>query len=1001
MQEKYVEHFNEADNFTNKQELLASKMPNLFLKDANCNFIIKDSKVYYLINKNSLPDEIKKGLIGGNTTEYSKYTRLIDVYGVTDDLKVFYYNSEDGTLYGTLLESNVDISKIAASNLNKDTTIKNLITAELAKYGIVPSENGMSMYDVSVINDLKIDGNVTNEIESLNALSDLKNLKTLTLSNLELENLNGLEGCPNLKYLYFRNCKISNYSRLCDILKLQYLYLYFPSTMLENDANTQVTNLGNGLANASGLSKLQYLSISGSESFVVNGKDSKTIRGEGTSNLTNIIGLSYINNSIKNSILYLNLDNNSISSLENIEGYDSIVQLNINGNESLTSLNGLANTKNLSIISALYCGLTSLAGLTGSGLENIYIGNCSNLNSLNGLSVCTGLKTIDVNNSDITDITGIASMTTITKVNISSNINLANISTFATLTGLTYLNVLEDEAMIDSQVKSALADSGVAARCGNDFFYPGKYTKYFSAIDNWLDLSFTTIGEKLTSTSTDWINVKNRASITGLNLKGQDQLTDEDLQGTLSTLTGLTALWLEGTKINSLDFIGEGKVTGLLEISLINTSVTNLTKLNLLSNSGKGLCSLYISNSSTDFSTIQSILDSLYEKNAPKKTWSSNSWANGGLILKGNKDDFNFTNCTIVKRLKLGGNWDSYHSAGGCLDLSSCSSLKYISAGYVSINIGNNIKYIYIRVFRSINVSESFTGIEHLALNIDGYGYKSISNFFTNLKGTKTKIFLKELSIEQGSKDFDSSTSLACLEGVEMESLELNGYTLTNQRSSFYSINNLSYPTSLKTLKIQYDPNLHDISAISQMSGLKKLILSNCTGVDSTSSLSFANNSNLEYISLNNVSIGVISANNALSSVKYLRISDTNVQDVSFLSVMKNIETYLDEEGNLITFTLNLYNNKIRDLSPLLGLISYEDESDTTGSIHFTDLNLSNNNISANVTATNSNVDTLLKLHDAGLTTLNLSGNNFTKAQATRLVSAFGSGLTITYTDDE
>ena len=116
LQTEYVKYYDETENYTSKIELLSSKIGNLCLKDGTKNYITYDGKMYYLINKQALPDDVKKQLKGGDTTEYLKYIRLQDVYGVTPDLKVYYCESGTdsalGTLDSTELDPNTPLKKI-------------------------------------------------------------------------------------------------------------------------------------------------------------------------------------------------------------------------------------------------------------------------------------------------------------------------------------------------------------------------------------------------------------------------------------------------------------------------------------------------------------------------------------------------------------------------------------------------------------------------------------------------------------------------------------------------------------------------------------------------------------------------------------------------------------------------------------------------------------------------------------------------------------------------
>ena len=62
MQTEYVKYYDDTNEFTNKVELLANKNSNLFLKDGSKNYITFNGKIYYLVNKSVLPDDVKKQL---------------------------------------------------------------------------------------------------------------------------------------------------------------------------------------------------------------------------------------------------------------------------------------------------------------------------------------------------------------------------------------------------------------------------------------------------------------------------------------------------------------------------------------------------------------------------------------------------------------------------------------------------------------------------------------------------------------------------------------------------------------------------------------------------------------------------------------------------------------------------------------------------------------------------------------------------------------------------
>lgn len=267
LQQEYVNNYDNILDNENKIEFMNRIFDyTLLLKDGSRSYIINEGKIYYLLDKSCsyIPNEIKQGLTGGDNREYSKYTRLQDVYGITRDLKVYYCGEDAVTQYGNI--ENYDINPNASSSgINGNSGLKSLIIDEMAsRYSVtVDNENGVTLANTLLFNkDLEVDGTKYTGITDISGLGDLKSLKELTLSNLNLTSLSGLEGIPNLRYLYLKNTTVEDYGRLASCLNLQYLYIYLPSSISENVANNQVIGLGEGLRNASGLKKLQFFGIS-------------------------------------------------------------------------------------------------------------------------------------------------------------------------------------------------------------------------------------------------------------------------------------------------------------------------------------------------------------------------------------------------------------------------------------------------------------------------------------------------------------------------------------------------------------------------------------------------------------------------------------------------------------------------------------------------------------------------------------------------------------------
>ncbi len=274
LQQEYVNNYESMGDADNENKVaFMNKIFNytLLLKDGSRDYIINEGKIYYLLNKNCsyIPKEIRDGLKGGDTTEYSKYIRLEDVYGITKELKLYYCDNGIEGAYGNVENYDID-PNVSATGINSSASLKTAISDILSnQYGVtVDEEKGVTLANASVLKNLELDGTKYSGITDIKGLGDLKNLKTLTLTNMNLTSLSGLDGLPNLYYLYLKNTTIGDFTALASAINLQYLYIYMPSTITEEMANNQVVLLGQGLKNASELTKLEYFGISRSYSNV-------------------------------------------------------------------------------------------------------------------------------------------------------------------------------------------------------------------------------------------------------------------------------------------------------------------------------------------------------------------------------------------------------------------------------------------------------------------------------------------------------------------------------------------------------------------------------------------------------------------------------------------------------------------------------------------------------------------------------------------------------------
>jgi len=634
LQQKYVEYYDESSNYAKKPLLLNDKIRNLLLTDGGKPYIINGGKVYYLLNKTSLPKEVREQLINGNATEYGKYIRLQDVYGITEDLKVYYCDEYGNNTYGQMIVANID-PNTPIGKINNDNNLKAAISDALKNIGIsIDEEKGVTIGDVENLNNLEIDGSKYNGLSSISGLGEIKGLRTLTLTNLGnssnyFADLNGIESLPDLYFIYFKNCYISDYSKLSDCWRLQYLYMYLPPAMIEEDANNQVVNLGNGLEHADNLTRLENFGVSGVTGYFENTYSNLDVLNDDVkSKLSSITNFEKISSTIKDKIKYMYLDHTSISSIDVLSDFLKIDTLYLAGCRNLTSLTGMENHSNFMYLKACSCAFSNFDGVSGTSLKMLYAQGNTNLTSLSGLNSCDGLWYIYVAGCSITDLSALRNKQSIKQIILSNNATLEDISVISTLNGLELLYLNQITTLNEVQVKSVLADSGIAAKLGKRFLIDGKYAKYFATVSSRIDLSYDYLGYYIDNSNSEWINIKNRTSVTELSLKSQTSLNDDDLQATLKTMTGLEYLSLAGTNIKSLNFLKSVKYLKELDVRGCKFNVdeeSGMANLSELNYACSKMHTFVIDDSNVDLSLLETGINCVMT-NAVNPPSLNNSW---------------------------------------------------------------------------------------------------------------------------------------------------------------------------------------------------------------------------------------------------------------------------------------------------------------------------------------------------------------------------------------
>ena len=957
LQSEYVKYYDEADNYTNKVELLVNKISNLCLKDGTKNYITYDGKMDYVLNKQALPEEIRNQLRGGDTTDYLSYIRLKDVYGITEDLRVYYCSEGTDNVLGTLntseLNPNTPLVKV-----NTDNAIKSAISDALLTVGVEVGENGVTVGDASKIKDLELDGDKYN-ITSISALSEISTLKTLTLSNLTLDNLDGLENCTLLTGIYFKNCKVSNYTKLSTAWNLQYLYLYLPPTMSETDANAQVEKLGEGLANATEIKNLEYFGISGTTDMF-DGKypantdeKSKVFYNVKTySNLTNIESLDKFSNNLKQSIKYLYLNNNSFKSINSLKDFKNLNEADLMCNLNLENLDGLENNQNLIFLCAQFCNLKNIIGVKGcTKLKTVTLRNNSNLESLVGLEDSKDLDFLFTPLCNINDVTALKDNVKLRYLNLGSNVNLQSIIALKNCTGIRKLYLDNNVNMIGTEVRDALADpiTHVLQNCGKNYAIPSKYNIYFTTLTsyNYANLDLTDDSDEINS-------LKNKTNVTRLNLSGNSKLSDEKLQEILSTMTGLKYLSLTNLQLKSLNFMNN--VTGIVELDIRNCNLM-ASDLSILNTKGTNLYTFVTNNNNIDLTKVQICINNIASKkqidNILEDSWIDRApSACRGFITIG--DGYNFDECTEIEYYRIA--TPSNVSNTGTVDLSN-SKLK-------DVNIRKDSRtYIFPRTLQKAYLYEKN---KDLSLCSELENLIIIDDADSILATIPNNNKLKELVLNRYPNE--NLEFLNLFDASNLNFLAVRGNSLgcsltSKERAGIKTLKGIEKAPNLTSAHF-YIAKLNDISAISNCTKLEALrvydnpLLQNLSGIE--------NLTELKELYAYSASINNIESVSNCTKLNVLKLGDNKISNINAL-----------ENLNQLT-TIELYNNGISDLSALEKIIE-------NGKIKFSELNLSNNLLQTTTLTGHNNVDTLEKLHNAGLQTLNISGNNFTAGTTDRL----------------
>jgi len=1053
LQQKYVEYYESAtdDDNENKVAFLNRMFTyQLLLKDGTREYVINSGKMYYLLNKNCsyIPKEVRDGLSGGNSTEYSDYSRLIDVYGITKDLKVYYCsNGIEERVYGNIKTYEVD-PNASASGINSNDGLKRAISDTLAdKYGItVDDELGVTLSNAAVFSDsLEIDGSIYSGITEISGLGDLKNLKRLTLSNMSLESLRGIEGITNIEYLFLNNTTVGNFSNLTNCIELTYLYICLSNTIETQIANNQVNLLGDGLKNAQKLTKLEYFGISGVTTLFVNYPSYIENWYDNThGNVSDISGLSKFNDILKKNIKYLYLNNNSIASISSLEDFAGVIRCDLMFNASLTSLNGFGKCTNMATLHVQYCDLENLNGISNCiALSDVMVFCNSRLSSLGnnttntGLSNAKNLTILRANNCNITDITALDSKKLLYYLNLSNNVALEKVSTLGTLTGLTKLflndNTNMDMMEIDENnelivltgvdsLNTTYTNSNnitktIISQCPDAISnMPQKYADLFITTSTNLDYSYAKRGSYLQSTDAAWVKLKGRTDLVSLNLSGQTQLSPETLQDVLPTLTGLKHLGLNGlTNISNLNFActyelqynGDGSIKRdsdgynvytytpilskliFLDLRSINSSLIDLTALNGLIK----LKTLVVNNDQIKFETMQDALnrfDTTYGVTSP---WLGSTGSTfGGIILSGANKTWDFSKCIKLTRFTSAGYGVSTGQKTDIIDLSKCTRLTtvFFTWNYQTLICGPKTTRIDTDGNNTCNVD-----LKYVTQQYDSNGNKiQLHLQLCRPSNASFEAILTSLKNDVDTKVFDTCSTLT---SINFSAPYVRYFSSQPAMSSarILDLNGLKNWTRLEELQIMGGGYrgiiFYDANASTNYYGNSTVKIVKLYNVTNTNLNGINRFTNLERLYIESTEISDVSGLEDMLSLKHLSITHSHIVNLVAIGSLKNIDMKnYNTDGTVSSIdNFSLASNNIVNIGPLLNMRIDANSDGKLDILPYTGLVLSWNNLGGDMAQLN--ISVLKELCDSGLKYVNISNNGFTANEVSEIQQYYSS----------
>lgn len=282
-------------------------------------------------------------------------------------------------------------------------------------YSLYEIENIDFLFYLINIEELYLNTNIYSlNIISLSCLRNCKKLKKIYCNNLKLTSLEGLENCINLEYLAINYNRTNlNIDSIKNCINLKYIELNYSKidncNSLINLINVFYLSLkGNNIEDISPLRNLKELKFL----ILDNNKITNFSYLEECNKLeilhianNNLQSIKNNFNSIKESLIELNISYNNLTNIDHISLFINIEKL-ICTNNPINDIYELRYLFNLRVVNLMNTNITSIKPLICCyKLEILYFSiNISNLKGLNNLLLLDSLRCLQINKYNGYDI---------------------------------------------------------------------------------------------------------------------------------------------------------------------------------------------------------------------------------------------------------------------------------------------------------------------------------------------------------------------------------------------------------------------------------------------------------------------------------------------------------------------------------------------------------------------------------------------------------------------